>query len=176
MIQQQPWPCEAWPSDLIFFPDTYNDLVTFRVVVPVSSPFSRRVQYPRSVLIMIHDRWFVSTATLQLLIFGSEIMPFESSHFSNYAYLVHSHFDYLEYFYIFGTLPVDQRNIRNSSMQNSSNFGSQIFSSFCNVGRKRTKRTSRWSIYSYLENLFVRNFTRISFYNRKLWKSDDSVW
>lgn len=51
------WPCEAWPSDPIFFPDTYNDLVTFPVVVPVSSPFSRRLQYPRSGFGGDHDPW-----------------------------------------------------------------------------------------------------------------------
>lgn len=85
---------------------------------------------------------------------GSEITPFESSRVTH-IYLVHSHFDYLEYFYIFGTLPVE-RDIRNfAPCKIRSNFGKYF-------------PLLRRSIYSYLGNLFVRNFTRISFRNRKL--------
>lgn len=49
----------------------------------------------------------------------SEIMPFESSHFSNHAYLVHSHFDYrssiftfLELYQLTGTLGIFSSNAK----------------------------------------------------------------
>lgn len=82
---------------------------------------------------------------------GSEITPFESSRVTH-IYLVHSHFDYLEYFYIFGTLPVE-RDIRNFAP--------------CKIRSNFVRFADRY-ILIYLGNLFVRNFARISFRNRKL--------
>lgn len=81
---------------------------------------------------------------------GSEITPFESSRVTH-IYLVHSHFDYLEYFYIFGTLPVE-RDIRNFAP--------------CKIRSNFVRFADRYILIR--GNLFVRNFARISFRNRKL--------
>lgn len=163
------WPCEAWPSDPIFFPDTYNDLVTFPVVVPVSSPFSRRLQYPRSGFGGDHDPWPLTRryfAVTHVWIPRGDLKLRHSNLHELRIYtwytatsITSSIFTFLELYQLSGTLGILQNTFK-TNMQNTFEFR-QIFST-------ASTRTFRRSIYSYLGNLFVRNFTRISFRNRKL--------
>lgn len=122
------WPCEAWPSDPIFFPDTYNDLVTFPVVVPVSSPFSRRLQYPRSGFGGDHDPWPLTRryfAVTHVWIPRGDLKLRHSNlhELRIYTWYTATSITSITYFYIFGTLPVE-RDIRNfAPCKIRSNFG-----------------------------------------------------
>lgn len=138
MIQQRrpSWPCEAWPSDLIFFPDTCNDLVTFPLVVPVSSPLLPEGPISSEWFRGDHDPWPPPRFPVThpriprggIRNYAIRILAFLESRILGTQPLRLP----LEYFYIFGTVPVD-RNIRNFLQECKIkrirwNFASQIFS------------------------------------------------